>query len=216
MLKLEVFRNEMKSIVINSIVLLFSLNVFAQQMPAKTAASKKDAGPQFFVDVSPIFFLGGAYASFGTGIEYNRFLLGVNIIRSNKLNTQFKEDVFVRGSANFDFTNVKSEEIVAKVFLKKSRKGFYAASLINFTEYKATQKVSNQTQKISGTNLDIFIGYRWFPFKKIFFVDGGFGTSRNIANNGANLFLNDNLAFKTTPDFLPFLSIGSRFSFNKK
>jgi hypothetical protein len=179
---------------------------------SKNKFNKKDI--QVWVDVSPIFFLGGAYASFGAGAEYNRFQFGVNIVRANSLNKQFTEGIFTKID-NLQFGTTKSEEIVLKTFLKRSRKGFYLGLLANFTEYDLKETITNKTLTIASTNLDAFAGYRVFPFKKIFYIDGGFGISKNISSKATKMLGNESFAFQNKVDFLPFLSLGARFSLFK-
>lgn len=162
-----------------------------------------------YLDIAPLFFAAPAFTA-GIGAEYDRFQLGILLIRGKTLPNAFKDLVFT-GATKVDFDQVKSEEIVFKAYLKKHRKGFYLGGLANFTEYCAIDKIKNESKTIAGLNLDAFVGYRWFPFKKYFYIDPALGFTTNVNKKDNINFANENFTFKSGLGFGSFLFVGARF-----
>ena len=167
-----------------------------------------------YVDIAPLFFVAPA-ATLGAGIEYDRFQLGVLGIRSNKLPDSFKDLVFANAQ-KIEFDKSEALEIVFKTYYKKSRKGFYVGGLANFSRYRAVDKLSGGNKSFSALNLDAFVGYRWFPFKKYLYIDPALGFTTNVNKKEDLNFANNTFQFKSGSAFSPFLFVGARFPLFKE
>ena len=209
----------MKKLLIATAILCMFHHVNAQKKfedsnPTKEVAPSLKNDIDLYIDVAPLFFIAPA-ATLGAGIEYNRFQLGILAIRGNKLPDSFKDLVFANAE-KVEFDKVSAIEIVFKTYYKKSRKGFYIGGLSNFSRYRATDKPSNSNKSFSALNLDCFIGYRWFPFKKYLYIDPAFGFTTNV-NKKENLnFAGNTFQFKSGFGFGPFLFVGVRFPLFKE
>ena len=182
------------------------------QTKEATASTKSDL--YGYVDIAPLFFVAPA-ATLGAGIEYDRFQLGVLAIRGNKLPDSFKNLVF-ENAQKVEFDKSTALEIVFKTYYKKSRKGFYLGGLANFSKYRAVDKSSGSNKTFSALNLDSFIGYRWFPFKKYLYIDPALGFTTNV-NKKENLnFVGNTFQFKSGFGLTPFLFVGVRFPLFKE
>jgi hypothetical protein len=144
------------------VILMLGFASTQAQLITKKGFDKQDLN--LYVDIAPLFFAAPAF-TLGGGLEYNRFQLGVLGIRGNKLPNTFKDLVF-ENAKEVDFDKVLSTEVVFKSYYKKSRKGFYIGGLVNYSQFRAVDKLTSTNKTIQGLNLDAFIGYRWFPFKK--------------------------------------------------
>ncbi len=211
----------MKQIIITSIVIAFALslavNVFAQtentpffkkfynnQIRAKS--DQKEL--QLFAEINPQFFAFGGFGG-GLGVEFSRFQTGF-IYLNTKLTPTFRDAIF-NDAKNLDVPVNWAAEVFANAFLRKDRKGFYAGLIYSYDGYFVTDVPTQQKEEYSKSYLVTRVGFRWFPFKEYFYIDGGYGVSFNL-NGTDKRILGSSIYSPRSVLTLPFFAVGGRFS----
>ena len=197
-----------------AIAVLFATTYSNCYGQTKESVSFNKSDFHIYFDIAPLFFIAPA-ATLGAGIEYDRFQLGVLGIRGNKLPNSFKDLVFTNAQ-KLEFDKSEALEIIFKTYYKKSRKGFYVGGLANFSRYRAVDKLSSSNKSFSALNLDAFVGYRWFPFKKYFYIDPALGFTSNVNKKEDLNFAGNAFQFKPGFSFGPFLFVGVRLPLFKE
>lgn len=186
-------------------------NVFAKFYNNQIRAKSEKRGLQLFVEVNPQFFAFGGYGG-GLGIEYSRFQTGF-IYLNTKLTPNFRDAIF-NEAKNIEVPVNWAAEMFTNVFLRKDRKGFYAGLIYSYDGYSVTDVPTQKKENFNKSYLVTRMGFRWFPFKEYFYIDGGYGLSFNI-DGAATRTLGSSIYSHKTILTLPFFSIGGRFSLTK-
>ena len=186
-------------------------NVFAKFYNNQIRAKSEKRGLQLFVEVNPQFFAFGGYGG-GLGIEYSRFQTGF-IYLNTKLTPNFRDAIF-NEAKNIEVPVNWAAEMFTNVFLRKDRKGFYAGLIYSYDGYSVTDVPTQKKENFNKSYLVTRMGFRWFPFKEFFYIDGGYGLSLNI-DGAATRTLGSSIYSHKTILTLPFFSIGGRFSLTK-
>lgn len=210
----------MRRIIILALGLNLSLNALAQtenknifgrfyNNQIKAKSEKKEV--QFFAEVNPQFFAFGGYGG-GLGIEYSRFQSGFIYLKT-KLTPGFR-DVIFNDAKNLDVPLNWAAEVFTNVYLRKDRKGFYAGMIYSYDGYSVIDLPTQKKEDFNKSYLVTRIGFRWFPFKEYFYIDGGYGVSVNL-DGAATRILGSSIYSHKTTLALPFFAVGGRISFTK-
>lgn len=166
---------------------------------------------QINVNVSPFFFLEKGGFGVGSGIEFSRFQLGLNYAGYRKMPTTFR-DVLFENPTRLAVTNSNAIELIANIYLRKDRKGFYFGLLSNYFRADVTNVATAVSEKSNSINFDLLSGFRWFPFKEYFYVDAAYGFSKLVtASKSKTNIYNYQSGFK----WFPFVNVGVRFNLGK-
>ena len=165
---------------------------------------------QLFTEINPQFF---AYNGFGAGagLEFSRFQTGFIFLKTKQTPT-FRDAIF-ENAKNLDVPTNGAAEIFANVFLRKDRKGLYAGTIVSYDWYSVTDVPTQKKEDFNKIYVVGRAGFRWFPFKEVFYVDGGYGVSFNISGSDKRVLGGSTYSPKSVLA-LPFFAIGGRFSIN--
>jgi hypothetical protein len=211
----------MKQIIVLAIAVSVNANVFAQnekknifksfyanQIRAKS--SKKEL--QVFTELNPQFFAANGYG-FGFGVEFSRFQVG-GIFLKTVLTPTFRDAIF-ENAKNLEIPKNTASELFVNVFLRKDRKGFYAGTILSIDKYSAIDLPTQKKEDFTKTYLVTRAGFRWFPFKEYFYIDGGYGVSFNMSGSEERILGSSKYNPKSILA-LPFFAVGARISISKK
>lgn len=146
------------------------------------------------------------------GIEYSRFQSGFIYLKT-KLTPGFR-DVIFNDAKNLDVPLNWAAEVFTNVYLRKDRKGFYAGMIYSYDGYSVIDLPTQKKEDFNKSYLVTRIGFRWFPFKEYFYIDGGYGVSVNL-DGAATRILGSSIYSHKTTLALPFFAVGGRISFTK-
>ena len=210
----------MRQIVFIVFTLIVSVNAFAQT--ENTSIFKKiynnqirarsdNKGLQLFAEINPQFF---AFSGFGGGIglEFSRFQIGF-IYLNTKLTPGFRDAIF-NDAKNLDVPLNWAVELSSNVFLRNDRKGFYTGLIYSYDGYSVTDIPTQKKEDFNKSYLVSRVGFRWFPFKEHFYIDGGYGVSFNLGGSNDRA-LGSSIYSPKSILLLPFFAIGGRISLNK-
>ncbi len=208
----------MRKIIILTLALTISASAFGQndnifknfyhnQLRAKS--EKKEL--QFFAEINPQFF---AYSGFGggAGVEFSRFQTGA-IYLNTKLTSGFRDAIF-NNATNLDVPLNWAAEVFANIYLRKDRKGFYTGFIYSYDGYSVTDVPTQSKEEFNKSYLVTRVGFRWFPFKEYFYIDGGYGVSFNLSGS-ENRVLGGSTYSPKSVLALPFFAVGARIYLNK-
>lgn len=210
----------MRQIILSALAISFSLSAFCQNENAgvfkrfynnQIRPKSEPKELQVFAEINPQFIAFGGFGT-GAGLEFSRFQTGF-IFLNTKLTPTFRDAIF-DGAKNLDVPTNGAAELFANVFLRKDRKGFYAGSILSYDWYSITDVPTQKQERINKTYLVSRVGFRWFPFKEIFYVDGGYGVSFNLSGNESRTLGSSTYNPKSVLT-LPFFAVGGRFSISK-
>jgi hypothetical protein len=204
------------------ILLTFALNVsataFAQNENVykgfyhnQIQAKSLKARPQLFAEINPQFFAYGGYGA-GLGVEFSRFQTGF-IYLNTKLTPSFRDAIFHNAKA-LDVPVNWAAEVFANIFLRKDRKGFYAGLIYSYDGYSVTDVPTQRKEEFNKSYLVTRVGFRWFPFKEYFYIDGGYGVSLNLSGSEDRILGSSTYSPKSVLA-LPFFAIGGRIYLNR-
>lgn len=210
----------MKQVITIAFVLGMAANGFAQvensnifnrfySNQIRPKSDKKEL--QLFAEINPQFF---AFSGFGggLGVEFSRFQTGFIYLKT-KLTPGFRDAIF-NDAQNLDVPKNWAAEVFANVFLRKDRKGFYTGLIYSYDGYSVTDVPSQESEDFTKSYLVTRVGFRWFPFKEHFYIDGGYGVSFNI--NGVDERKLGSTTYSPKSILgLPFFAIGGRISLSK-
>lgn len=154
-----------KIILLAFTVVSISANSFAQD-------KKKDNS--FVVIVEPFSLLNNGF-DIGAGYGFDKNKVEIKYRQTGK------SDPVAQQKEDFD-TKYNSVELSYNYFLKEHLNGFFIGGTANyFFDYKATEKVFNQTATKDFASLGIRFGYYWYPIKKLnLFIDPTIGLNFNL------------------------------------
>jgi hypothetical protein len=183
-------------------------NIFGRFYDNQVRAKSEKKSTQFFAEINPQFFAFGGYGG-GLGVEFSRFQTGF-IYLNTKLTPTFRDAIF-KDAKTITVPKNTAAEIFANVFLRKDRKGFYAGSILSYDEYAVTDDATQKKEDLTKLYVVARAGFRWFPFKEYFYIDGGYGVSFNLSGSdkrtlGASTYSPQSVIA------LPFFAVGGRFS----
>jgi len=176
----------------------------------KLKAEQKEA--QIFAEVSPQFFAYGGYGA-GIGYEFGRFQTGFIYIKT-ELKPVFRDAIF-NNAEGVSVPENAVAEVIFNVFVRKDRKGFYAGTIYSYDWFTAIDDKTQQKEDFTKQYIVARVGFRWFPFKEHFFIDGGYGVSFNLSGSGERI-LGDSKYSPKSVVRLPFFSVGGRISLSSK
>jgi len=189
-------------------VYLGGLGIVSAQLIEKDGDIKP---PTVYVEFSP-FLSGFDLVSAGAGFEWSRFQTGAAFTFGDHHFDKTLKDITFKNYGDLEFLHYQSEDVSFKVFLNQRRTNFYLGGLMNFTHWKVKDETNNLEDKITGAYVTLYTGFRWFPFKKIFYIDPNVGISANISSKrerfvGSKRYqFNDNFI-----EFTPNIQAGVRF-----
>lgn len=187
-------------------------NIFSRFYENQIKLNSEKKEPQFFVEVNPQFFAFGGFGG-GIGVEYSRFQSGF-IYLNTKLTPTFRDAIF-NNAADLEIPVNWAAEIFATVYLRRDRKGFYLGMIYSYDGYTVIDVPSQNKEKFTKSYLVTRTGFRWFPLKEYFYLDGGYGLSVNLNGESTRTLGSSTYSPKTTLG-IPFFAIGGRFSLSKK
>ena len=121
-------------------------------------------------------------------------------------------DAIFQNASNIQIDRNFSFEIFGNVYLSKNRKGFYAGFLAGPEWLDLTDLPSGEQTRIRKTYMVMpKIGFRWFPFGKYFFLDGGYGLAWNLSSLDP-LVLGESHITPNQTLGIPFFSMGFRWN----
>lgn len=166
---------------------------------------------QLFAEINPQFF---AFSGFGAGlgVEFSRFQTGF-IYLNTKLTPSFRDAIF-NNAKNLDVPLNWAAEIFANAYLRKDRKGFYTGLIYSYDGYSVTDIPTQKKEDFTKSYLVTRVGFRWFPFKEHFYIDGGYGVSFNL-NGSDERTLGSSIYSPKSILALPFFAVGGRISLSK-
>lgn len=186
-------------------------NIFGRFYNRQIKAKSEKISPRLFVEVNPQFFVFGGYGG-GIGLEYSRFQSGFIYINT-KLTPTFKDAIF-NNAKDLDVPVNWAAELFTNVYLRKDRKGFYAGMIYSYDGYSVTDIPTQKKEDFTKSYLVTRIGFRWFPFREYFYIDGGYGVSVNL-DGAATRTLGSSIYSHKNVLALPFFAIGGRFPLAK-
>ncbi len=166
---------------------------------------------QLFAEINPQFFAFGGYGG-GLGVEFSRFQTGFIYLKT-KLTPTFRDAIF-NDAQNLDIPKNWAAEVFANIFLRKDRKGFYTGLIYSYDGYSVTDLPSQKNEDFTKSYLVTRVGFRWFPFKEYFYIDGGYGISFNMNGVDERKLGSSTYSLKSILG-LPFFAIGGRISLQK-
>ena len=210
----------MRTVILTAIAISLSLSAFSQNENQgifkrfynnQVRAKSEEKGLQAFAEINPQFF---AYDGFGAGVglEFSRFQTGF-IFVNTKLTPTFRDAIF-ENAKNLDVPTNGAAEIFANVFLRKDRKGFYAGTIVSYDWYSVTDVPTQKKEDFNKVYVVSRVGFRWFPFKEVLYVDGGYGVSFNVSGSD-NRVLGSSTYNPKSVLALPFFAVGGRISLHK-
>lgn len=166
---------------------------------------------QLFAEVNPQFF---AFSGFGggLGVEFSRFQTGL-IYLNTELTPEFRDAIF-NNAKNLDIPLNWAAEIFVNAFLRKDRKGFYTGLIYSYDGYSVIDVATQKKEDFNKSYLVTRVGFRWFPFKEYFYIDGGYGVSINLDGVNTRVLGSSTYSPKSILS-LPFFAVGGRISLNK-
>jgi hypothetical protein len=183
-------------------------NIFGRFYDNQIRAKSEKKGLQFFAEINPQFFAFDGYG-FGLGVEFSRFQTGF-IYLNTKLTPTFRDAIF-KDAKTITVPKNTAAEIFANVFLRKDRKGFYVGSILSYDWYSVIDDASQKKEDLTKLYLVTRAGFRWFPFKEHFYIDGGYGFSVNLSGSDKRIL--GASTYSPQPVIaLPFFAVGGRFS----
>jgi hypothetical protein len=195
------------------ICMLITCHLSAQSTNSKLTFRDK---AQVYAEVSGLQAIYNL-VSVGAGLEINRYQFGINFLAGNHLFSHAFNEVTFVNYGDLHFVHNRSEDIIFKAYLNKSRKGAYAGMLLNFLHWDVNDHVTKLVQPIATTYVVPYIGYRLFPFKEYFYIDASVGLAYNFRAGQSETIGTKTYSFnKTGLEFSPNFSIGKRFSLRKK
>jgi hypothetical protein len=182
-------------------------NFYHNQLRAKS--EKKEL--QLFAEINPQFFTYSGYGG-GLGLEFSRFQTGF-IYLNTKLTPGFRDAIF-DNAKELDVPLNWAAEVFANIFLRKDRKGFYAGFIYSYDGYSVTDVPSQSKEEFNKSYLVTRVGFRWFPFKEYFYIDGGYGVSLNLSGSDDRVLGSSTYSPKSVLT-LPFFALGGRIYLNR-
>lgn len=166
---------------------------------------------QLFAEINPQFF---AFSGFGggLGVEFSRFQTGF-IYLNTKLTPGFRDAIF-NNAKNLDIPLNWAAEIFANAYIRKDRKGFYTGLIYSYDGYSITDVPTEKKEDLTKSYLVARVGFRWFPFKEYFYIDGGYGVSFNLNATDERVLGSSTYSPKSILA-LPFFAVGGRISLHK-
>jgi hypothetical protein len=186
-------------------------NVFSRFYTNQVRAKSEKKEVQAFAEINPQFFAFGGYGG-GLGVEYSRFQSGFIFIHT-KLTPNFRDAIFTNAE-DLEVPVNWAAEAFTNIYLRKDRKGFYAGLIYSYDGYSVTDVPSQKKEKFNKSYLVTRVGFRWFPFKEYFYIDGGYGFSVNLDGAATRTLGSSTYSHKTKLG-LPFFAVGGRFSLTK-
>jgi len=211
----------MRHIVTVIILVVQSINVFSQSEGKNLfrrfynnhlIVNSEQKKSQFFIEINPQFFAYGGYGV-GVGFEFARFQTGFVSIET-ELKPVFRDAIF-DNAKGLSIPKNAIAEVFANVFLRKDRKGLYAGTIYSYDWFSATDDKTQQKEDFTKRYLVARVGFRWFPFKEHFYIDGGYGVSFNLSGS-AERTLGDSKYSPRPVIALPFFAVGGRFFLTSK
>jgi hypothetical protein len=181
---------------------------YNNQIRAKSEKEKL----QLFAEINPQFFAFDGYGA-GIGLEFSRWQTGF-IYLHTKLTPGFRDAIF-NDAANLDVPLNWAAELFGNVFLRNDRKGFYAGFIYSYDGYAVTDVPTQQKEKYTKSYLVTRAGFRWFPIKEHFYIDGSYGVSVNVNGKDKRVLGSSTYSPKSVLG-LPFFAVGGRILNNKK
>lgn len=166
---------------------------------------------QLFAEINPQFFAFNGFGG-GLGVEFSRFQTGF-IYLNTKLTPGFRDAIF-NNAKNLDIPLNWAAEIFANAFIRKDRKGFYTGLIYSYDGYSITDVPTEKKEDLTKSYLVTRVGFRWFPFKEYFYIDGGYGVSFNLNATDERILGNSTYSPKSILG-LPFFAVGGRISLHK-
>jgi hypothetical protein len=166
---------------------------------------------QFFAEINPQFFAFNGFGG-GLGIELSRIQTGF-IYLNTKLTPAFRDAIF-NDAQNLNIPRNWATEIFANAFIRKDRKGLYGGLIYSYDGYSVTDVPTMKQEKFTKSYVVTRAGFKYFPFHEYFYIDGGYGLSLNLNGTDKRILGNSTYSPKSILG-LPFLAVGSRFSFSK-
>ncbi len=210
----------MKTVILLATALSLSFNALSQtknqsifkgfynnQVRAKSEAKEM----QIFAEINPQFIAFGGFGA-GAGLEFSKIQTGVIFLKT-KLTPTFRDAIF-ENAQNLDVPNNGAAEVFANVFLRKDRKGFYAGTILSYDWYSVTDVPTQKKEDFNKVYVVSRAGFRWFPFKEVLYVDGGYGVSFNVSGSKKRELGSSTYSPKSVLA-LPFFAVGGRFLINK-
>lgn len=158
----------------NTVLITLILAMLMLGAPKQLSAQTKK---QYFVELSPLYFFyqGGGGA---IGSEKGRWQNGI------AFNTFNPQEFYNEGKINL-LGSVKairamSFEPFTKFYFSKERKWLYLGLNIVPEFYRLRDDVTGEESLSLSAYAKPKVGLRWFPFKRIFYVDAGYAMSIHI------------------------------------
>jgi hypothetical protein len=183
-------------------------NVFNRFYNNQIRVKSTQARPQLFAEVNPQFFAYGG----GLGVEFSRFQTGA-IYLNTKLTSGFRDAIF-NNAKNLEVPLNWAAEVFANVYLRQDRKGFYAGFIYSYDGYSVTDVPTQAKEKFNESYLVTRVGFRWFPFKEVLYIDGGYGVSFNMSAADERVLGGSTYSPKSVLA-LPFFAVGGRIYLTK-
>lgn len=167
---------------------------------------------QLFAEINPQFFAFGGFGV-GAGLEFTRLQTGF-IYLQTKLTPSFRDAIF-NDAKTLDVPKNTAAEIFANLFLRKDRQGLYVGSILSYDGYSVTDTLSKQKENFNKSYLVTRVGFRWFPFQRYIYIDGGYGVSFNLDGAAKRTLGKTTYSHKTILS-IPFFAVGGRFLLTRK
>ncbi|MFY0672079.1 MAG: hypothetical protein JXQ87_01660 [Bacteroidia bacterium] len=183
---------------------LFLLTIVAVFMaPNKSSAQ---LGKQFFFELSPLYFLSqGGGGAIGTEKGHWQNGLAFNTFNPNEFYSNGK--IHVTGSISA--IRAMSFEPFTRFYFSKERKWLYLGLNLVPELYTLKDEKTGETSLSLSAYAKPKVGLRWFPFKRIFYLDAGYAMSIKILDSDVTQLTNPEFTFS---DFIgmPEFSVGVR------
>lgn len=189
-----------------------SENIFSRFYKNQISPKSDLKEAQIYTEISPQFFFFKGFAG-ALGAEFSRLQVGFIYLRT-PLTPPFRDAIF-NNAETLDIPANGAVELSVNVFLRKDRKGFYVGSILSYDWYAVEEVSSGQKDFFNKSYLVFRAGFRWFPFKEHFYIDGGYGLSLNLDGPATRTLGNTTYSHKTILG-LPFFAVGLRVSLVEK
>lgn len=168
--------------------------------------STAQLGKQYFIELSPLYFLsqGGGGA---IGSEKGRWQNGLAFNTFNP--SEFYSNGKIHVSGSIKAIRAMSFEPFTRFYFSKERKWLYLGFNLVPEFYTLRDENTGEQSLSLSAYAKPKVGLRWFPFKRIFYVDAGYAMSVKILDSDITQMRNPEFTFQ---DFIgsPELSVGVR------
>jgi len=166
---------------------------------------------QLSIDTYPFLFLSSGGGG-SIGLEFGNWQVGA--IGFSVVPPDYIKNTFFENADNVKIRRNNAVELFANYYLRKDRKGIYAGVLGGPEWFMLEDKISGIRETIVKNYVVSRLGYRIFPFKKIFYADASFGWSFNLSGTETKM-IGQTSYNASASGFIYFLQLGTRFNLTK-